>query len=146
VDRLLLRYSDGHCKRRMPAEVPEIGTTVRRAGQRWIVAAIENESDTPLWFSAAKGARFAGLDPRHLRPMTTEHQPPSLFPGPEPTPVPDPPIPGSDPLPRPDRRPAIQTIQSAPERKGPPERTQGHEPGRVPRVVTQREHRQRPTG
>jgi hypothetical protein len=107
VDRLLLRYSDGHREWRMPGEVPEIGTTLKRAGQRWIVAAIENESDTPVVVlrRAAKEARFAVSVRGHLRPMTTEHQPPSPFPGPEPTPVPDPPIPGPDPLPPPDPKP-----------------------------------------
>jgi hypothetical protein len=50
----------------MPAEVPEIGTTVKHAGQRWIVAAIENDRDTPVVVlrPAAKEARFAVLSPR----------------------------------------------------------------------------------
>jgi hypothetical protein len=45
VERLLLRYSDGQSEWRMPAEVPEIGTTVTRAGQQWIVAAVEDDGE-----------------------------------------------------------------------------------------------------
>jgi hypothetical protein len=43
--RLLLRYTDGTCEWREPPTVPELGTTIRRAGQEWLVASIEDLSD-----------------------------------------------------------------------------------------------------
>ena len=61
VERLLLRYSDGRTEWRTPAELPEIGTTVRRAGQDWLVAAIENDGeDIPV--AILRGAPKVPID------------------------------------------------------------------------------------
>ena len=48
MERLLLRYSDGTNEWRDPPTVPNLGAVVRHAGQQWIVAAIENESDVTI--------------------------------------------------------------------------------------------------
>jgi hypothetical protein len=45
TERLLLRYSDGTSEWQTPATVPDLGSTIRRAGQQWVVASIETESD-----------------------------------------------------------------------------------------------------
>ncbi len=45
VERLLLRYSDGRSEWCTPADVPEIGATVTRAAQDWVVSAIEDDSE-----------------------------------------------------------------------------------------------------
>jgi hypothetical protein len=43
--RLLLKYSDGSTEWRMPPTVPEIGDTVRRSGNTWIVTELDLKTD-----------------------------------------------------------------------------------------------------
>jgi hypothetical protein len=45
VERLLLQYSDGGCEWRQPATVPDVGEIITRAGQRWIVASIDSDTE-----------------------------------------------------------------------------------------------------
>lgn len=45
-ERLILRFSDGTSEWRQPAaNVPEVGSTLQRGDQEWVVTEIESETD-----------------------------------------------------------------------------------------------------
>jgi hypothetical protein len=44
-DRIILRFSDGTSEWRQPTTVPEVGSTVTRGDQEWVVTEIESTTD-----------------------------------------------------------------------------------------------------
>ena len=44
-DRLILRFADGTSEWRQPTTVPEVGSTLHRGDQEWVVTEIESTTD-----------------------------------------------------------------------------------------------------